>query len=969
MAMRNPLPRMNRRGRYVLILLVGLIALLTATGWMVGIWTDYLWYDEVKFTEVFSTTLRSRALLFVVFGGLMALWVGLNLWLAYRFRPSAAMLTSPDQQVLDRYRRALSPRLKLWTGLVAGVVGLFTGLAAQDQWQSWLLFTNSQTVGGEPDPQFKLDIGFYLFEYPFWTYILSVAFTATIIALIGALGAHYLYGAIRLSGRGERISTAARVHLSSLIALFVLLKAVAYWFDRFGLVITENSVTGLTGGGYAEMNALLFAKEILIFVAIIGAVAVVIFSNGFGKTMLWPACAIGLVVVSAIAIGGIYPAAVKSITVQPNVPGKEGKYVQWSIDATRAAYGMTDVNPIETTLTANGDAKTIDADEFTVPNIRLLDPSIVSDTFSQKQQARGFHGFSDKLDVDRYMVDGKLQDFVVGVRELNPEKYSATQSDWTVRHTQYTHGYGFVAAPANEICGDGEPYFVSGFLNVPAEGQDTTSCRSATDLIPTDRPQIYYGELMTDYAVVGQPEGSAPREYDHPAGSEDVLTTYEGSGGVSMSSMWNRMLYAWEFRETKFLLSDAFNDESKLLYNRNPRDRVEKVAPFLTVDGDPYPAVVDGKIVWILDGYTTASTYPYSDKVNLSDASTDTLTGSGTTQQAGRDVNYIRNSVKATVDAYDGTVNLYAYDEADPVLKAWNAAFGGIVKPKAEIPASLAAHFRYPEDLFKIQRDLLQRFHVKDSQTFIQGSDAWETPVDPAKPGEGKQPPYYVVANYPGQTGAQFQLTSTMTPATRANVTSALLSAYYDETGAPKLSLYQVGDNVSSSLQTHQNLTSLDTVVQDLRLFETEKTNVEYGNMLALPVGNGVLYVEPLYLRRQGTGAGTTLPQMRKVLVSYGPYNAYANTLPEALKSIVEQYTGQTPPTTDPGTEEPPPPTEPGATDPAVTAAVAKMNQAIEDLKAAQQSGDFEAYGKALAALDAAIKEYDAAVAAATKGG
>ncbi|GLZ81990.1 UPF0182 protein [Actinorhabdospora filicis] len=965
MAMRNPLPRMNRRGRWVLGLLVGLIALLTATGWMVGIWTDYLWYDEVGFTKVFSTTLRTRAVLFAVFGLAMASWVVLNLWLAHRFRRPAAQLSSPDQQVLDRYRRALSPRLRLWTILLGAVVGLFTGLAAQDHWQDWLLFSNAQDVG-VTDPQFGKDIGFYLFDYPFWTYLLSVAFTATVIALIGALGAHYLYGSIRLSGRGERITTAARIHISSLIALFVLLKAVAYWMDRYGLVIAENDVTGLTGGGYTEMNALLFAKEILIFVAIIGAVAVVLFSNGFGKTMLWPACAIGLVVVSAIAIGGIYPYAVKSISVAPNVPAKEGRYVQWSIDATRDAYGMDGVQPVDSGVTANGDATALGTDKLTVPNVRLLDPSIVADIFSQKQQARGFHGFPDKLDVDRYKTaDGELRDYIVGVRELSPDKYSEQQKNWTIRHTELTHGYGFVAAPANQICGEGEPYFVSGFLNTD---QVAANCRSAAEEIKVDRPQIYYGELMTDYAVVGVPDGAQPKEFDHPSASGDAKTTYAGSGGVEMDSLWNRMLYAWEFRETKFLLSEEFNENSKLLYVRNPMDRVAKVAPFLTLDGDPYPAVVDGKVVWILDGYTTSATYPYSDKVDLESASKDTLTGTGTTAQAGREVNYVRNSVKATVDAYDGTVSLYSWDDADPVLKAWNAAFGGIVKPKAEIPKSLADHFRYPEDLFKIQRDLLQRFHVTDAATFIGGNQAWETPVDPAKP-DGKQPPYYVVANYPGQTGAQFQLTSTMSPRTRGSVTSGLLSAYYDAENKPKLQLYTVKEELSSSLQTHQNLTSLPEVVSDLRLFETNKTTVEYGNMLALPVGNGVLYVEPLYLRQQAAGTnGVSLPQMRKVLVAYGKFNAYADTLPDALQSIIKQYTtgtGTPPPTTDPGTTPPPTTTNPGKDDPAVTAAVEKMNKAIEDLRTAQKNGDFKAQGEALAALDAAIKEYDAAVKAA----
>jgi uncharacterized membrane protein (UPF0182 family) len=483
------------------------------------------------------------------------------------------------------------------------------------------------------------------------------------------------------------------------VAVFVLLKAVAYYLDRRGLLLGQNSSAEVAGAGYTDINALLPAKEILSWISVVVAIAILVFANAWMRNLLWPGVSLGMLVISAVAIGGIYPAAVQAFTVRPSPLSKEPPYIQRSIDATRQAFGLANVETVDYKAAATEPPADLGTDKETVPNIRLLDPAVVSATYTQRQQVRSFYDFGEKLNIDRYSVDGKLQDFVVGVREINYNSLTPQQSNWQNRHTVFTHGYGFVAAPANKIVCSGLPYFVSGFLG-PHDDDVKAGCASGAEQIVANQPRIYYGERMSEYAIVGNNAGKNA-EFDRPSGSSEQYFTYNGTGGVDISSYWRRMLYAAQYRESNFLLSSVFNNKSKLMYVREPRARVEKVAPFLKMDGDPYPAVVGGRIVWILDGYTTSSTYPYSQRVDLRDAASDATTNQGTIAQAREDVNYMRNSVKATVDAYDGTVKLYSFDDTDPILKAWNQAFGGkLIQPRSAIPAELEQHFRYPEDQF-----------------------------------------------------------------------------------------------------------------------------------------------------------------------------------------------------------------------------------------------------------------------------
>jgi uncharacterized protein len=944
-------PPLGRRGRTALIAVAAILGLLLLVGWAVSIWTDWLWFDEVGFTSVYSRELSTRLGLFLAASLGVGLFLFANLALAVRLRPFALPLSAeppPSELMLDRIRFAVGPRLGRWLGVPTIAVAFLFGLAAQGQWRTWLLFRNAEPFGVK-DPQFGTDIGYYVFRLPFWQYLLGVGFAVVVLALIGALVVDVIFGAVRLSGPGDRITPGARAHLTSLIAAYVGFKAIAYELDKRALVLDHNTTFDFNGAGYTDVHSLASAKEILAYLAVIVALAILVFSNAFLRNIVWPGVALAMLAISAVAIGGVYPWSVQTFKVKPT-PTLETPYAQRAIDATLRAYGMSGVSTEKIEADNLIPPASLTTDKSVVQNIRLLDPSIVAETYTQLQQVRSFYDFGKKLDVDRYTVNGVTSDYVVGLRGIDYGKLTDAQRTWQNTHTVYTHGYGLVAAPADRLGCPGQPYFVSGFLSGAAA---PAGCTSGSDLLGVTQPRVYYGEGFSEYAVVGSQNGKSV-EYDRPSGEAGAqYSTYTGKGGVPLDSAWKRALYALSYMESNFLLSEALNDNSKILYVRDPRERVKKVAPFLTLDGDPYPAVVDGKIVWIVDGYTTATHYPYAQRVNLHDATSDALTGEGTVAQAREEITYMRNSVKATVDAYDGTVTLYEYDDDDPILKAWNRAFGGIVLPKSAIPASLAAHFRYPEDMFKVQRDLLTRYHVTNPADFLAGPDFWKVPDDPTQTTKVKQPPYYLYTQLPlpGQQQTQFQLVSSLTPTgDRQNLASLISGSYVD--GKPQLRILELdkASQVNGPSLAQQLMENKDAPRTDINIW---KDNVLRGNLLSLPYGNGMLYVEPLYVRSSGD---KTYPQLRKVLVAYGDRVGYADTLGEAIA----QLTGAAPPATVPDVPEPPD----GDTTPDVAAAVARIQKALADLKSAQQKGDFKAQGQALSDLQEAIDAFNAAMAA-----
>jgi hypothetical protein len=768
-----------------------------------------------------------------------------------------------------------------------------------------------------------------------------------IFAIIGSTIVHYLYGGIRPQVAQERTTIAARVQLSVLLGLVVLLKAVAYWFDRYALALKENRlITGLT---YTDVNALLPAKAILAGIAVI--CSLLFFANIIRKSWLLPAAGTALLVISSVLIAGVYPAAIQQFQVKPSESSKEAPFIQRNIDATRDAFGLSAVEVKDFQATLNASAGQLSRNAATIANIRLMDPNVLSSTFRQLQQIKPYYTFAPTLDVDRYKVDGVSYDTIVAIRELNID--GNPSRNWINDHLVYTHGFGFVAAYGNVRDPDGKPSFVVGDLP-PTKG------------LGEFEPRIYFGENVPDYSIIGGTTTGEPVEFDYPDDASpngQKNTTYTGKGGVPVGSLFNKLVFALKYQEQRILLSNLINKDSKILFERNPRDRVAKVAPWLTLDGDPYPAIVDGRVLWLIDGYTTSAGYPYSRRTTLSDSTTDALTtnSAAITAQGNQNVNYIRNSVKATVDAYDGTVSLYAWDEKDPVLKTWSKAFPNSIKSKSEMSAQLLEHIRYPEDMFKVQRDILSAYHVKTAAAFYSGQDFWRVPRDPSTFGAnaGNQPPYYMTMQLPGSDKPFFALTTPFVPrGGRENL--AAFAAVNSDAGPDygKITVLQLprSTNIAGPSQVASNFEAKPEVANSLSLLRQGGSDVVLGNLVTLPVGGGLLYVQPVYVR--ATSNAAAYPLLQKVLVSFGDQIGFSDSLKGALDQVFAGNSG----TSDSGGSTGSGAPTSGATD--LANALADARQALADSRAALAKGDFTAYGKAQERLKVAI---DAATAAQNK--
>ncbi|GAA5087263.1 UPF0182 family protein [Nocardia iowensis] len=995
MGMRPPtgLPSLSRRSRALLLAAIALAALLLLGPRLTDTYTNWLWFGEVGFRSVYLTVLWTRILLFVG----VALFVGLIVWLAlllaYRSRPVFVPVAGPNDPIA-RYRTTVMSRLRLFGVGIPVLLGLLSGLVAQSNWVTVQLFLNSSTFN-QTDPQFHLDVSFYAFELPLYRMVLNWLFVAVVIAFFASLVTHYVFGGLRLSGREGTLTRAARIQLAVIAGLFVLLKAIAYWFDRYELLMSSRKEPTFTGGSFTDINAVLPAKLILLSIAVICALA--FFAGIVLRDLRLPAMAAALLVLSSILVGAVWPLVVEQFSVRPNAADKESEYIERNIAATRQAFGITDdkIDYIDYKGESKKTPGEVPVDAATIGNARLLDPNILSPTFTQLRQLKNFYGFPESLDIDRYNLDGDVQDYIVAARELSPAALSGNQKDWINQHTVYTHGNGFVAAPANRVnkpqsedpnatggsSDSGYPIFMVSDLFTPTDKQR----------IKVDQPRIYYGEVISqaspDYAIVGGTDGQRAREYD----SDTAQFTYDGKGGVPIGNWFNRLAFAAKYAERNILFSSAIGDDSKIIFNRAPRERVQKVAPWLTTDGNAYPAVVGGRIQWIVDAYTTLDNYPYAQTTSLDGALEDSIDKKTGRLIPRKEVSYIRNSVKATVDAYDGTVTLYETDSTDPVLKAWRGVFPGAVKPESEISPELRAHFRYPEDFFKVQREMLTKYHVDDPREFFTNNAFWSVPSDPTiEGGTLNQPPYYVLLGDQQTNKPVFNLTSAMVGYNRQFL-SAYISVRSDPDGYGKFTIRRLPtDTQTQGPQQTQNTMTTAPEVSRERTLLSNSNKIKYGNLLTLPIADGgILYVEPFYNERN-TGPNTsTFPQLLRVLVSYrdeaGSVKVgYASTLAEALNqvlpgagSLATPFGGDpatrpkpgtppppaestTPPPNTGGTPAPPPggATPPPGSSPAKDAAAAELNRKIEAVRNAMRTGNFQDFGKALDELDAAAKAY-----------
>mgnify|MGYP006267106847 CR=1 FL=1 len=905
-------------------------------------YADLLWFRSVNFTSVWRTTLFTKIELFAIFGALSSLIITTFVIIAYRTRPIYAPIEIDN---LERYRGQIEPIRK--SVIIAIAIGLFyfAGSSGSHLWETWLQFKNSTNFGVK-DAQFGKDISFYAFKLPMYQSLLSWAISVVILTLIISAGVHYLYGGIRPQVREDRTTVAARVQLSILLGALVMLKAAAYWLDRYNLALKQGKL--ITGLAYTDVNATLPAKAILAGIAVI--CALLFFANIVRRSWVLPAAGTALLGISSLLIAGIYPAFIQQFTVKPSESSKEAPYIQRNIDATRAAYGLSNVTVQDYQAVSSTAAGQLTNDASTISNIRLIDPNVVSATFRQLQQIKPYYTFPDSLDVDRYTVAGKSRDTVVAVRELNINGNPVR--NWINDHLVYTHGFGFVGAYANTVDADGKPNFSVG--NIPP-----------TNGLGSFQPRIYFGENVPDYSIIGGAKNSSATELDYPddtSSNGQKNYTYTGSGGVPMGSMLTRLLFAVKYKEQRIVLSNLINKDSKILFNRDPSLRVQKVAPWLTLDGNPYPAIVNGKILWIIDGYTTSAGYPYSKFTNLATATSNSVTAATTSVAplADKNVNYIRNSVKATVDAFDGSVTLYQWDSQDPVLQTWTKAFPGTVKPKSAISPALLQHIRYPSDIFDVQRDVLGTYHVTSAGAFYGGQDFWRIPNDPSSLGAnaGAQPPLYQTMKLPGSKSTDFTLSTAFVPrGGRQNLTA--LAVVNSDAGANygKITVLQLprSTNIPGPSQVASNFEARPEVAQALSLLRQGGSDVVLGNLLTLPVGSGLLYVQPVYVK--ATSNSAAYPLLQKVLVSFGDQIGFDNNLKAALDQVFGGNSGTT--LNNTGTTV----STPGSSSPSPTmsstvkSALIAAQSALKDSQSALKSGDFAAYGKAQDRLKAAIAD------------
>jgi uncharacterized membrane protein (UPF0182 family) len=948
------------RGRSTIAIVIAILAVLVV-GFLAfaSLYADVLWFSQLDYLSVLTTQWWAMAIMLVIGFAAMALVMWASIYIAFRSRPLYQKLNSQ----LDRYQQVIEPLRRLAMIGIPVLLGLFVGVSTAARWSTVVQYLN-RTPFGETDPQFGLDVGFYVYELPFYRGIVAYASAIVLIAGLAAIATHYLYGGIRINGREVRVTRPARIQIAVTAAVYVALQGLSIWLDQYATLTDDSGA--VTGATYTDVNAGIPGRAILAGIAVFVAVLFIV-TAAIGRWRL-PLIGTALLIVSGLVVGTVYPAIVQRLTVDPNAKAVEAEYIQRSIDATRAAYGLDDIQvvPYDAVTTANEGQLREDAQ--TTASIRILDPAIVGDTFKQLERVKQYYQFPNHLDVDRYEIDGERQDTVIAVRELNQAGQS--QKSWYNNTLVYTHGFGVVAAYGNKRTVDGQPEFLES--GIPSTG-------SLGDF----EPRVYFGENSPTYSIVGAPEGSTPIELDYPRGGEDsdtnATTTFDGDGGPVLDDVIKKLVYALKFQSADLLLSDAVTSESQILYDRKPLDRVKKVAPYLTLDTDTYPAIVDGRIVWIVDGYTTTADYPYSSIQQLSSTIADTYTPSP--DYPLDDINYIRNSVKATVDAYDGTVTLYAWDTEDPLLKTWQKVFPATLKPASEMSEQLTAHVRYPADLFKVQRAILQTYHVDDAGTFYSGDDAWATPNDPTVPQASAkaQPPYYLTMQVPGADDPAFSIYSTYIPQTQADdagqsVLTGYLAANADageDYGKLTLLTLPSQDTVPGPGQVQNSFNTDTEVANEINILQRGDTTVVYGNLLTLPVGGGLLYVQPVYVKSTGE---TSYPLLRKVLVAFGDQVAFEDTLDQALDVLFGGDSGADAGDTDAETDGPDGGTggetggetggdggtETPVDNPALEKALSDYQKALADRTAAYAEGDLVAAAEAdqrmRDAIDAAIK-------------
>ncbi len=824
-----------------LFLALATLAVLTTAGQILGFYTDWLWFHEVQYTSVFLTVLETQVLLGAVTGAAFFLIFYGNVILARRLASREVLVVVddtaglPSPEVLDPYLRRLTLPL-------SAVIALFVGWLGTDRWELVLKALNP-TPFGVRDPLFDQDVAFYVFRLPLWNSLYRWLMGSLIVSGLAAAAVHFATRGIQISPTGVSISARARGHLLALAALLLLLKAAGYRLAMFDLLFSQRGV--VFGAGYADVHAQLpVLKALMVMAGLVGVLCLVTIRLWSWRPLLWSLAAL---VGVAILGGGVYPALLQRYRVSPNEIDKEKPYIDFNIRYTRLAYGLDNIEerefPAEETLTLQDLRK----NEATLKNIRLWDTRPLLSTYSQLQEIRTYYKFTD-IDIDRYRINGEYRQVTLSPRELSSKDLPSRI--WINERLTYTHGYGAVVGPVNRVTREGLPEFW--IKDIPPG--------ASTDL-RISRPELYFSELTTDYVFVK----TRAKEFNYPAGDQNVYTVYEGQGGIPLQSFWRKVLFAAHLGDIKLLMSNDLTTESRVLLYRNIQERVQRIAPFFRYDDDPYMVIsAAGRIVWLLDGYTLSDWFPYSTATR----------GLG---------NYVRNAVKVTVDAYDGTVHFYVADPTDPVIRTIARIFPGLLQPLDAMPADLRAHIRYPEGLFRVQAAMYAVYHMRDTQVFYNKEDLWSIPIGHEGGPNLPMEPYYLIMRLPGEPKEEFVLLIPFNPSKKDNL-SAWLAARSDPPHYGKLVVYNFPKQklIYGPRQIKARIDQDSFISQQLSLWNQRGSQVIRGNLLVIPIERSLVYVEPLYIAAEKG----QLPELKRVIVGFGDRIAMEETLDGAMARV-----------------------------------------------------------------------------------
>jgi len=896
-------------GLFIIILLV--IVSFFKLG--LNLYVDWLWFTAVGYTKVFTTALLSNLAVRVS----VAVWLFIFFFINLIFTKREILkqkhnITNDNIIPLKEalISKILSPkRLTIFYIVASFLLAFMFSSVGANQWLIVQKYLHRQSFG-VVDPLFGKDVGFYVFSLPFFEFIYSLLMLSSIIGII-LVAALYFLADPRQFQRGGGV-TRAKLHVSLLVAFILILQAANYWFSTYNLLQSSRGVA--YGASYTDVHAQLPALKILMVIAIISAVLVIV--NVFLRKMRWVVGSIILLVASSIVLGGIFPGFVQKFIVDPDEFTKEEPYLQHNIDFTRKAFDLDTIDSQPFAVDGQLTQGNLEINNGTISNVRLWDWRPLIQTFSQLQEITLYYNFAN-VDIDRYMVDGQLKQVMLSARELNQDQLPQQAKTWINEKLRYTHGYGLVMSPVSSVSEQGLPDFY--VKDLPP--------KSTVSGVDVTRPAIYFGEQTNDYVFVR----ANTNEFDYPSGNgENVETTYKEDSGISVGSMLRRLLMAVYFQDYKILLANEFNKDTRLLMRRNIKERISRIMPYLTYDRDPYIVTADGRMFWIQDAYTTSSSYPYSQNIN--------------------GINYIRNSVKVVIDAYSGAVNFYVSDTGDPIIKVFADIFPDTFKPLKQMPEYLQGHIRYPVDMFSLQAQQYQSYHMTNTRNFYNKEDLWNIPSEIIGSDAEVMEPYYVIMTLPEKNEPEYLLMLPFTPAKKQNMSAWLaVKNSKEEYGDMVNFAFPRNELVFGPMQIEARIDQDSEISSQLSLWNQRGSQVIRGNLIVLPISNSLLYIEPIFLQ----GEQSKLPELRRVIVSYQNNIAMERTLGEALAKLFGE--GQAAPPEEPQQPDADPSDEPVIED--LATLINKANQEYNKAQEALQQGDWAGYGQAINNLEEILQQ------------